>query len=88
MTVKIKYDRHGAVKSIRGNIGRTRANRGALELWRGNFEPTTGYKLRRFIRRAFHNLTIRAEAAYAYHTDMHRQAHEVPYIGLLENPHE
>ena len=88
MTVKIKYDRHGAVKSIRGNIGRTRANRAALELWKGNVEPTAWYKLRRFIRRAFELLMIRAEAAYAYHMDIHHNAHEVPVIGLLEDSNE
>ena len=85
MTVKIKYDRHGEVKKITGNIGQTRANRGALELWKGNVEPTTGYKLRRFIRRAFNELSTRAEAAYAYHTMNAPQACEVPVIGLEEH---
>ena len=84
MTVKIKYDRHGAVKKITGNIGQTRANRGALELWKGNVEPTTGYKLRRFIRRALNELSVRAEAAYAYHTVGTPSAAETPYIGLEE----
>ena len=86
MTVKIKYDRHGAVKSIRGNIGRTRANRGALELWRGNFEPTTGYKLRRFFKRLGHEISRRANMAANFYDEESVKA--VPYIGLLENPHE
>lgn len=84
MTVKIKFDSHGEVKKITGNIGQTRANRGALELWKGNVEPTTGYKLRRFIRRAFNELSTRAEAAYAYHTVGTPSAAEMPYIGLEE----
>lgn len=67
MTVKIKYGRNGAVKSIKGNIGRTRMNRAALELWKGNVEPTTGYKLRRFIKRMFLELSNRAEMASRYH---------------------
>ena len=67
MTVKIKYGRNGAVKSIKGNIGRTRMNRAALELWRGNVEPTTGYKLRRFFKRMFSELSNRAEMASHYH---------------------
>ena len=67
MTVKIKYGRNGAVKSIKGNIGRTRMNRAAFELWKGNIEPTTGYKLRRFIKRMFLELSNRAEMASRYH---------------------
>ena len=58
MTVKIKYGRNGAVKSIKGNVGRTRMNRAALELWKGNVEPTTGYKLRRFFKRFFTALKL------------------------------
>lgn len=84
MTVKIKFDRYGEVRKITGNIGQTRANRGALELWKGNVEPTTGYKLRRFIRRALNELSVRAEAAYAYHTGGTPSAAETPYIGLEE----
>lgn len=85
MTVKIKYDRNGEVRKIKGNIGRTRMNRAALELWKGNVEPTTGYKLRRFIRRALNELSTRAETAYAYHTMIAPQACEVPVIGLEEH---
>ena len=84
MTVKIKFDRRGEVGKITGNVGRTRMNRGALELWKGNVEPTVGYKLRRFIRRALNELSVRAEAAYAYHTVGTPSAAEMPYIGLEE----
>lgn len=83
MTVKIKYGRNGAVKSIKGNIGRTRMNRAALELWKGNVEPTTGYKLRRFFKRFFTALKTRAEAAHRYHNTPHAAA--MPYIGLEEH---
>ena len=80
MTVKIKYGRNGAVKSIKGNIGRTRMNRAALELWKGNVEPTTGYKLRRFFKRAFNELSNRAEMASRYHAAPH--AATAPVIRL------
>ena len=80
MTVKIKYGRNGAVKSIKGNIGRTRMNRAALELWKGNIEPTTGYKLRRFFKRAFNELSNRAEMASRYHAAPH--AATAPVIRL------
>ena len=84
MKATVIYDRHGNVKKIKGNIGRTRMNLAALELWKGNVEPTTGYKLRRFIKRMFNELSTRAEAAYAYHTGC-PQACEVPVIGLEEH---
>ena len=80
MTVKIKYGRNGAVKSIKGNIGQTRMNRAALELWKGNVEPTTGYKLRRFIKRMFSELSNRAEMASRYHAAPH--AATAPVIRL------
>ena len=80
MTVKIKYGRNGAVKSIKGNVGRTRMNRAALELWRGNVEPTTGYKLRRFFKRMFSELSNRAEMASRYHAAPH--AATAPVIRL------
>ncbi len=83
MTVKIKYDRNGEVKKIIGNIGRTRMNRAALKLWKGEIEPTAGYKLRRFFRRLFTELSAHAEAAYAYHTENAPLACDVPVIGLL-----
>ena len=85
MTVKIKYGRNGAVKSIKGNIGRTRMNRAALELWKGNVEPTTGYKLRRFIKRLFTEMSARAEAVCAYHIVGSPQACEISFIGIEEN---
>ena len=67
MKATIRYDKHGNVKSIKGNIGRTRMNRAALELWKGNVEPTSGYKLRRFFKRMFWELSNRAEMASHYH---------------------
>ena len=84
MTVKINFDRRGEVKKITGNIGQTRANRAATALRFGKIEPTAGYKLRRFIRRALNELSVRAEAAYAYHTVGTPSAAETPYIGLEE----
>ena len=67
MKTIVKFDKYGNVKSIKGNIGRTRMNRAALELWKGNVEPTTGYKLRRFFKRMFSELSNRAEMASRYH---------------------
>ena len=89
MTIKIKIDdRTGAVKKIKANVGendgRTRMNRAALKLWRGEAEPTTGYKFRRFFRRLFAELSTKAEAAYAYHLVGSPQACEISYIGLEE----
>ena len=83
MTVKIKYDHNGAVKSIKGNVGRTRMNRAALELWKGNIKPTTGYKLRRFLKRLANEISRRAEMAANYYDEESVAA--VPYIGLLED---
>ena len=67
MKATVKFDKYGNVKSIKGNIGRTRMNRAALELWKGNVEPTTPYKLRRFFKRMFSELSNRAEMASRYH---------------------
>ena len=57
----------------------------AAALWQGDIEPTFGYKLRRFFRRAA--LTFNAKmdeaAAIAYGADV--PAAEVPFIGLLED---
>lgn len=83
MTVKIKYDKHGNVKKITGDVGRTRMNRAAWELWRGNVEPTTGYKLRRFIRRLFNELSARAALAASFCDE--ESAAAVPLIGLEEH---
>ena len=83
-TIKIKIDRHGNVRHVVGNVGQTRMNKAANELWRGNIEPTFGYKLRRFIRRfaktADHWFDEAAETAFG--TDV--PASEIEYIGLLE----
>ena len=86
MTVKIKIDRKtGKVKKITGNIGQTRANRAAYQLWRGNVEPTRWYKLRRFFKRLFNELSTKAEAAYAYYAVGSPQACEMPFIGIEEH---
>ena len=86
MKATVKFDKHGNVKSIKGNVGRTRMNRAALELWKGNVEPTTGYKLRRFFKRFFTALKTRAEAAHRYHNTPHAAA--MPYIGLEDGLRE
>ena len=80
MKATVKFDKYGKVKSIKGNIGRTRMNLAALELWKGNVEPTTGYKLRRFFKRMFSELSNRAEMASRYHAAPH--AATVPVIRL------
>lgn len=67
MKIKVKYDRNGNVKKVIGNVGQTRMNRAALELWKGNVEPSFGYKLRRFVGRAFTELSARAERAATEH---------------------
>ena len=77
MTVKIKYDRDGTVKKIKGNIGQTRANRAARELWKGNVEPTFGYKARRFVKRLATEISARA-AIFCEEESVKA----VPYIGL------
>lgn len=85
MKATVKFDKYGNVKSIKGNIGRTRMNRAALELWKGNVEPTTGYKLRRFIKRFFTEMSARAEAVCAYHIVDSPQACEISFIGIEEH---
>ena len=75
MTVKIKFDSHGEVKKITGNIGQTRANRGALELWKGNVEPTTGYKLRqkdgkKHAVEGFHSMNLKVFASGDSYNDL------------------
>ena len=61
-----------------------RMNKAAAALWQGDIEPTFGYKLRRFVKRAV--LTFNAKmdeaAAIAYGTD--EPACEIEYIGLEE----
>ena len=83
-TIKVKIDRNGNVRRVVGNVGQTRMNKAANELWRGNIEPTFGYKLRRFIVRAAKTFNAKMDeaAAIAYGADV--PAAEVPYIGLLE----
>ena len=80
--VTIYYDRNGEVIEAVGNIGRTRACRGAFKLHKGQIEPTTGYKLRRFIRRLAREIAHRAEMASRYCDEESVRA--IPVIGLLE----
>ena len=84
-TIKVKIDRNGNVRRVVGNVGQTRMNKAANELWRGNIEPTFGYKLRRFIRRFAKTADhwFDEAAAIAYGADV--PAAEVPFIGLLED---
>ncbi|MEE1264030.1 hypothetical protein [Ruminococcus sp.] len=83
-TIKVKIDRNGNVRRVIGDVGQTRMNRAAAALWHGDIEPTFGYKLRRFVKRAV--LTFNAKmdeaAAIAYGADV--TASEIEYIGLLE----
>lgn len=83
-SIKIKFDRHGDVRHVVGNVGQTRMNKAANELWRGNIEPTFSYKLRRFIRRFAKTADawIDGCAKIALGTD--EAAEDVPTIGLLE----
>lgn len=79
----IYYDSHGEVISVVGNIGPTRAARGAFKLHCNAISPTVGYKLRRFVRRLAHKIKHRAEMAL-YYCDQ-ESVNAVPYIGLLED---
>lgn len=83
-TIKVKIDRNGNVRRVIGDVGQTRMNRAAAALWHGDIEPTFGYKLRRFVKRAV--LTFNAKmdeaAQIALGTDV--PASEIEYIGLLE----
>ena len=84
-TIKVRIDRNGNVRRVVGNVGQTRMNKAAAALWHGDIEPTFGYKLRRFVKRAV--LTFNAKmdeaAQIALGTDV--PASDVPVIGLLED---
>lgn len=89
MTVKIKFDKDGNIKSIKaplpddGTTGRTRMGKAALVLWKGEIEPTTGYKLRRFFKRLGHEISRRATMAANFYDEETVKA--TPYVGLLED---
>lgn len=85
MQIKIKFDRHGNVKKVIGNVGQTRMNRAALELWKGNIEPGFGYKLRRFIRRAANTLDAMLDEAERIAFAPEPRADEITFIGLEEH---
>jgi len=76
-------DRTGLVKKVKTDVGRTRMNRAALELWKGNVQHTTWYKLRRFFKRLAIEFSKRAELA-AHFCD-EESVVAVPYIGLEEH---
>lgn len=78
--VTIYYDNSGEVLDAVGNIGVTRANRGAFKLLRGQINPTFGYKARRFLKRIATEISARA----AIFCD-EESVKAVPYIGLLED---
>ena len=84
-TIKVRIDHNGNVRRVVGNVGQTRMNKAAAALWHGDIEPTFGYKLRRFVKRAV--LTFNAKmdeaAQIALGTDV--PASEMPFIGLEEH---
>ena len=82
--VKIKFDRRGNVRRVVGNVGTTRMNRAASALWAGKIEPTTGYKLRRFIRRLGWTFDHYIDKCRRIATNEEPQDGEVSVIGLLE----
>lgn len=81
--VTIYFDRNCEVIKAVGNIGSTRACRGAYKLHKGQIEPTTGYKLRRFIHRLAREIKHRAEMASRYCDEESVRA--IPVIGLLKD---
>ena len=81
--VTIYYDNRGEVLEAVGNIGQTRANRGAFKLHRGQINPTFGCKLRRFIKRLANEISRRAKMAANYYDEESVAA--IPVIGLLED---
>lgn len=83
MKVKIIYTKNGEVKKVVGNVGRTRMGKAALVLWKGEIEPTTGYKLRRFFKRLGHEISRRANMAANFYDE--ESVNAVPHIGLLED---
>ena len=86
MKIIINIDDHtGLVKKVKTDVGRTRMNRAALELWKGNVQHTTWYKLRRFFKRLATEISARAELAARFCDKESVVA--VPYIGLEEHHH-
>lgn len=83
MKVKIIYTKNGEVKKVVGNVGRTRMSKAALVLWRGEIEPTTGYKLRRFFKRLGHEISRRANMAANFYDE--ETVIPLSYVGLLED---
>lgn len=85
--VTIYFDKNGEVIEAVGNIGWTRAGRGAFALNRLKVNPTFGYKLRRFFRRLPDIINEMIEDARVIATTPAPSAvcaDELPLIGLEE----
>ena len=83
-TIKVKIDRNGNVRRVIGDVGQTRMNKAAAALWQGNIEPTFGYKLRRFVKRAVLTFNAKMDEAAQIALGADVAASEIEYIGLLE----
>ena len=83
-TIKVKIDRNGNVRRVFGDVGQTRMNRAAAALWHGDIEPTFGYKLRRFVKRAVLTFNAKMDEAAQIALGADVPASEIEYIGLLE----
>ena len=83
-TIKVKIDRNGNVRRVIGDVGQTRMNRAAAALWHGDIEPTFGYKLRRFVKRAVLTFNAKMDEAAQIALGADVTASEIEYIGLLE----
>ena len=84
-TIKVKIDRNGNVRRVIGDVGQTRMNRAAAALWHGDIEPTFGYKLRRFVKRAVLTFNAKMDEAAQIALGADVTASEVPFIGLEEH---
>lgn len=83
-TIKVKIDRNGNVRRVIGDVGQTRMNKAATALWHGDIEPTFGYKLRRFVKRAVLTFNAKMDEAAQIALGTEVPASEIEYIGLLE----
>ena len=84
-TIKVKIDRNGNVRRVVGNVGQTRMNKAAAALWHGDIEPTFGYKLRRFVKRAVLTFNAKMDEAAQIALGADVTASEMPFIGLEEH---
>lgn len=81
--VTIYYDAGGKVIEAVGNIGRTRANRGAYVLHCGKIKPTFKMRLGYFMTNLSRIIKHRAEMASRFYDTESVQA--IPVIGMLED---